>query len=99
MGWSWALFFANEAVAKMVTDSSVGPPLRLLRDGTPVPVPSPAAPIAGVYVDRFWLHAAGASSHKIWTVLSAGGPALSRIGSICIIGSDCYLRQDDELKA
>ena len=52
MGWSWALYFANEIVNHQVLISN--PELRssVLRDRAPVPGIFPERPVTGVYIDN-----------------------------------------------
>ena len=55
MGWAWALYFCQAAMAKAV---AAAVPMRdekyggLVRDGFPPPLVAPGAPIAAVYVDN-----------------------------------------------
>ena len=51
MGWSWALFLANETIAAMVRESSRGPPLEL-RERLPVPTLEGLHTISSTYVDN-----------------------------------------------
>ena len=50
MGWSWALHFANEAVANICNNASVPPSLQV-RDRRPTPQVN-EGPVLGVYVDN-----------------------------------------------
>lgn len=51
MGWSWALFLANETIASIVRESSRGPPLEL-RERLPVPAVEGPNTISSTYVDN-----------------------------------------------
>eukprot|EP00435_Cladocopium_sp_Y103_P010201 s4329_g2.t1 len=51
MGWSWALFLANETIASIVRESSKGPPLEL-RERLPVPVIEGPNTVSSTYVDN-----------------------------------------------
>lgn len=51
MGWSWALFLANEIVVYQSQLGSTFGPERFLRDKTPAPLLSDG-PVVGVYVDN-----------------------------------------------
>ena len=51
MGWSWALFFANEAVAWRVSRTGPGDGSDALRERQPVPDIRPGHTISGTYVD------------------------------------------------
>ena len=52
MGWSWGLYFANEAVAHMVATAEGGDPSDALREKQIVPRISPGRPITSTYVDN-----------------------------------------------
>ena len=51
MGWTWALFFANETVASIVRDSALGRALEM-REKLPVPQMTEAETITSTYVDN-----------------------------------------------
>ena len=55
MGWSWALYFANEAVNEMVARARGGDHDWLLRERTPLPRLRVDRPVGGVYVDNITL--------------------------------------------
>ena len=55
MGWSWSLYFANEAVAEMVARARDGQKDQFIRERCPAPRITPSRPIAGVYVDNITL--------------------------------------------
>ena len=52
MGWSWGLYFANEAVAHMVAESAGGSVDDQLREKQVVPRLLPGRPVTSVYVDN-----------------------------------------------
>ena len=52
MGWSWGLYFANEAVAHMVATAGGGDSSDALREKQIVPRISPSRPITSTYVDN-----------------------------------------------
>ena len=68
MGWSWALYFAQEAVSEIAAATNPRGFDGLLRDRCPAPVPLHRAPIHSVYVDNFTAIAVDATdadlSHK-----------------------------------
>ena len=51
MGWTWALFFANETIAHLVREASLGPPLEM-RERLPVPQLWEAPTVDSTYVDN-----------------------------------------------
>ncbi|CAK0895889.1 unnamed protein product [Prorocentrum cordatum] len=53
MGWAWALYFAQEAVAHQVRRSTADGDRQLLRDKRPAPLLRPGRPLAAVHVDNF----------------------------------------------
>jgi hypothetical protein len=60
MGWSWALYFANEAVNHMVAKAAGIGPSWLMRDKGPLPELLPDHDLGGVYVDNISLIGANA---------------------------------------
>ena len=52
MGWSWALYFANEIVCHQVSTSSGRPGHDEIRDRQPPPRLLPGQPVVGTYVDN-----------------------------------------------
>ena len=52
MGWSWALYFANEIVCHQVSTSSMRPGYDEIRDRQPPPRLLPGQPVVGTYVDN-----------------------------------------------
>ena len=52
MGWSWALYFANEIVCHQVAKSSQRPGEDEVRDRQPAPQVQPGRPVTGTYVDN-----------------------------------------------
>lgn len=49
MGWSWSLYFCNEAITDLATCS---PSSQLVQDKEPVPTLQPGRPLAAIYVDN-----------------------------------------------
>jgi hypothetical protein len=52
MGWSWALYFATDAVQQMVSRSCNNMDLKFMFDRNPVPEVASGRPIVGVFVDN-----------------------------------------------
>ena len=52
MGWSWALFLANEIVSYQASLSSARPGEDEVRDRRPAPPVKPGLPVVGIYVDN-----------------------------------------------
>ena len=50
MGWTWALFFAKEAVTHQVSLSAGAVPGDAMRERNPIPVIAPGRPVVGTYV-------------------------------------------------
>jgi len=57
MGWSWALYFAQEIICEQCLKACDETPARLIRDKHPSPLVEPGHPALGVYVDN--VHAFG----------------------------------------
>jgi hypothetical protein len=49
MGWSWALFLANEGITDLAVSGDCG---QTMRGREPVPLIAPGRPVSGVYVDN-----------------------------------------------
>ena len=60
MGWSWALYFAQEIVSEQCRIASGAEPGELVRDKTMAPLVSPGKAAIGVYVDN--VHTFGGTS-------------------------------------
>eukprot|EP00959_Pyramimonas_sp_CCMP1952_P276163 5772711-Pyramimonas_sp.AAC.1 len=52
MGWSWALYFCNEAVASRAAAVAADGWGSLLRERAPAPRLAPGRPVHAVYVDN-----------------------------------------------
>eukprot|EP00959_Pyramimonas_sp_CCMP1952_P357499 7485809-Pyramimonas_sp.AAC.1 len=52
MGWSWALYFANEAVAYRVEKTLADGPDQIMREMHPAPILKPGKCATGVHVDN-----------------------------------------------
>ena len=55
MGWSWALYFANEAVAARVAAATPGGVQQAMRERHPTPEVAPGRCVTGTYVDNVQL--------------------------------------------
>ncbi len=60
MGWSWALYFAQEIICEQCIKACEETPDRLIRDKHPPPKVEPEHPALGIYVDN--VHAFGGTS-------------------------------------
>ena len=77
MGWSWALFFANDSVSWQVACASGLAPGRALRDKHPVPSLRPGLPVSGTYVDNILL--LGATRPDVSRVSASVATAFKRV--------------------
>ena len=60
MGWSWALYFAQNIISEQCRIAGKADDKQLIRDKHPAPTIQPGAPAIGVYVDN--VHAFGGNS-------------------------------------
>ena len=78
MGWSWALWLANEIVANQ---SSIGSGLseeRFIRDKRPAPTVTQSSPAIGVYVDN--VNVIGMGSASVNDVMDSVADRFARLG-------------------
>ena len=78
MGWSWALYIANEIVSYQVSLSSVRPGRDEVRDRLPAPDVLPGAPVVATYVDN--VHCFGGQPGDAGSRMEDIGDRFARLG-------------------